>query len=292
MTRLKTFFLIVTFVLSLLLLSYVFTTYFKLPGTSEKPYAELYGFPYLGEEEVVRYRDILEFEKRPLTCREQGGLEALHLDNLLVQYYCIMEHNIVELPVRNLTESKILRAIPYPALRSPVVYLVKRWVIRVNFTLPSNMTLGVYRDRYSPPNATDPYFFSVRFGLPYCFEANTSQIKDLTLRFEHYVLINNKKFPVVYTPELRPSEGVVCMWTGIRKVCGEPFTPTFLYVSEDELRNINYEVLKLLKPGDTITLEFVIELYMSKEQAESATGYIGLVLAYPYIEIQYPRKSP
>ena len=69
---------------------------------------------------------------------------------------------------------------------------------------------------------------------------------------------------------------------------GEPFTSTFLYVSEEELRNTNYEVLELLKPGDTITLEFVIELYMSKEQAESATGYIGLVLAYPYIEIQYP----
>jgi hypothetical protein len=241
-------------------------------------YEEFLGFPYLGEEDL-RFGIVHAYEKWPLDCNS-NKINVESSDRFTAYYYCMVKKFVVNLPVKNLSESKLLQYFPYPALTSPQIYLVDRFVLRVNFTLPSDAILGIYRVRSSSYNPTPTYFFSVRFGLPYCFTANITP-HNITLVFEHYAIINGKRF-----------EGLKAMWTGYIEKCLDPFWPLLVSVSEDTIRREygSYEALKELKPGENISIEFIVELYMSKEQAEGSRGYIELTFAYPYVAIQYPQK--
>jgi hypothetical protein len=246
-------------------------------------YEMLFGFPYLGEEDV-RYSSAHDYEKWPLPCRS-NELNIERGDGFTVYYYCTVKRFVIELPVKNLSESKLLQAFPYPALTSPQVYLINRFVLGTNFTLPPDAVIGIYRHKsfYS-----SSYFFSIRFGLPYCFKVNATP-HNITLIFEHYAIINGKRFG-----------GSRHMYTGYWEQCLDPFWSLFVSISEKMLRGEydevlrelkpNYEVLRGLRPGENITVEFIIEFYMSREQAESSRGYIEITFAYPYTAVQYPQK--
>ena len=108
-------------------------------------YEMLFGFPYLGGEDV-RYSSVHDYKKWPLPCRS-NELNIERGDGFTVYYYCTVKRFVIELPVKNLSESKLLRAFPYPALTSPQVYLINRFVLGTNFTLPPDAVIGIYRHK-------------------------------------------------------------------------------------------------------------------------------------------------
>jgi hypothetical protein len=77
-------------------------------------YEMLFGFPYLGKEDV-RYSSVHDYKKWSLPCRS-NELNIERGDGFTVYYYCTVKRFVIELPVKNLSESKLLRVFPYPAL--------------------------------------------------------------------------------------------------------------------------------------------------------------------------------
>jgi len=272
------------FLLIISLLAIALGTYLYLNLFYQRSgYEMLFGFPYLGEEDV-RYGSVHNYEKWLLPCNS-SELNIERGDGFTLYYYCTVKKLVIELPAKNLSESKLLQAFPHPALTSPKVYLVKRFVLRANFTLPPDAVIGIYRHKsfHSPS-----YFFSTRFGLPYCFTVNATP-HNITLVFEHSITINGRRFG-----------GSRRMYTGYIEECLDPFWTLFVSVSKEMLKGEydemlrelkpSYELLKELKPGDNVTVEFIFELYMSREQAESSKGRIEITFAYPYMMMQYPQK--
>jgi len=270
-----------------LLMSFLFIRLYFHQGLEDR--SMILGFPYLGEKELSRYRLIFSYNKWPLQCGVNGTLNDTYFDELFIQYYCMFIQDTISLPVEYLNESKHLEYFAIsstePLPRSPIkVHLVRRWVLDINFTLPEDITAGFFKKpqpEFISAPISNPYFFSIRFGLPLCFSFNASE--RLLIVLEAYVVINGKRF-----------SGIQYIFTGSSyKKCYDPFTPLFISLSEDKIEMYRelYDILTRLQPGEVLKLEYIIELYALKEQAENATGYIELVLAYPYIEVQYPRAT-
>ena len=90
------------------------------------------------------------------------------------------------------------------------------------------------------------------------------------------------------------------MYTGYVEMYLDPFWTLFVSVPEEMLKGgydeifrelkPSYEVLRKLKLGENVIIEFIFELYMSVEQAENSKGYIEITFAYPYIVVQYTQE--